>query len=315
MNSFARDVKSELARKEIKHPCCIEAEMKGFLEVGGQLLINSGKKSLVFKTGSASIARRIFSLVKVCLNVTPAVIYGQRKEFQKDNIYFIQAPAEAKVLSLLARLGFLPGTTQETPEALQKKCCRRAYLMGAFLAGGSLNHPDREYHLEIVFPAEEYASRARDILETFGLETRFFQRKGSFVIYLKGGDTVGEFLRIVGAHQALFEYENVRVVKGIRNRTNRLVNYETANLTRTAFAAHEQINNIKLIQEKIGLENIPSSLRQVARLRLRFPEETLNELGNKASPPLSKSSINHRMRRLKALAHKASEKGKQSKKQ
>lgn len=308
MNSFARDVKNELARKVLKQPCCMEAEMKAFLEISGKLVISAGKKNLVFKTENASVARHLFSLVKACLDVAPSVIYRQRKQLQKNNVYFIQSKVDKEVRSFLSRLGFLPGKSEDDSEMLQKKCCRRTYLKGAFLAGGSLNHPEKEYHLEIAFPDEVYARRAQDVLDTFGLETRYFQRKEYFVIYLKGGETIGEFLRIVEAHQGLLEYENVRVVKGIRNRTNRLVNYETANLTRTAFAAHEQINNIKVIQETIGLENIPASLRQVARLRLRFPEATLNELGKKISPPLSKSSINHRMRRLKALAYKAGEK-------
>ncbi len=309
MNSFARDVKNELARKGLKNSCCIETELKAFLEISGTLLISAGNKSLVFKTENASVARRLFVLVKACLNVTPSVVYGKHKKLQKNNVYFIQCKADKEVLSFLSRLGFLTENKKNgAAQVLKRKCCRRAYLKGAFLAGGSINHPEREYHLEISFPQESYALRAQNTMKPFGLEAHYFQRKDFFVIYLKGGETIGEFLRIVEAHQGLLEFENVRVVKGIRNRTNRLVNYETANLTRTAFAAHEQINNIKIIQKTIGLENIPSSLRQVARLRLRFPEATLNELGNKATPPLSKSSVNHRMRRLKSLAHKAAEK-------
>ncbi len=305
MNSFARDVKSELARQRLKHACCMEEELRAFLEINGKLVLSAGQKTLVFQTENASVARRFFSLAKTCFDVTPEVLYGRHKKLQKNNVYFIQSIMDEEALSFLNRLGFLAGGNEMAAGRRRKKCCRRAYLRGAFLAGGSLNHPEREYHLEISFPAEAHVLQAQQVLKTFGLEARYFERKGHFVLYLKGGETIGEFLRIVQAHQGLLEYEKVRVVKGIRNRTNRLVNYETANLTRTAFAAHEQVKNIKTIQDTRGLETLPPSLRQAARLRLRFPEATLHELGSKASPPLSKSTVNHRMRRIKTLAQKA----------
>ncbi len=304
-----RDVKSEIARQGLQQACCLQAELSAFLEISGKLVLSAEPPRLVIKTENASVARRLFSLFKSCLHLPPTVVYGQHRKFLKNNVYFIQGRADREVLFFLSRLGFLAaGRSKEAVVEAGKKCCRRAYLKGAFLAGGFLNHPEREYHLEIAYPAEEYALRAQKVLQTFNLAARYFARKDSYIIYLKSGEMIGEFLRIIEAHQGLLEYEKIRVLKGVRNRTNRLVNYETANLTRTVFAAHEQAQNIKTIQETVGLDSLPPSLRQVARLRLRFPEATLHELGSKASPPLSKSTVNHRMRRLKTLAQKAAAK-------
>jgi len=186
----------------------------------------------------------------------------------------------------------------------QGSCCRRAYLRGAFLAGGSLTNPEREYHMEMVVPYEYYAQEIVRLLVFFSMDIRYFQRKGDFVLYLKGGEKIGDFLRIIAAHSGLLSFENIRVVKGVRNQINRLVNCETANLTKTIFASQDQIESIRLIQRTIGLENISSSLREIAELRLNNPEATLKELGDQALPPLSKSSVNHRLRRLNALALK-----------
>ena len=175
---------------------------------------------------------------------------------------------------------------------------------GIFLAGGSLANPEKEYHMEMVVPYESYAEEIVRLLSSFGIEIRYFQRKSDFVLYLKGAEKIGDFLRIIAAHSGLLNFENIRVVKGVRNKINRLVNCETANLTKTIFASQDQIQSIHLIQKTIGLENISPSLREIAQLRLAFPEATFKELGELAEPSLSKSTINHRLRRLNDLARK-----------
>lgn len=314
MPSFAQQVKNELARRPFHSSCCGREEMRAFLEMAGKLVISKEKISLVLVTESASVARRLFSFLKLYFEEVPEVLYGQRNKLKKKGLYLLQLSLPENSLELLRRMelppaGFFKGKDRNSlfSSSSLKKCCRRAYLRGAFLATGSLNNPERGYHLEILAPYESYAKKIKDILASFGISSRYFERKGDYVVYLKEGEKIGEFLRVVEAHRGLMEFENIRVVKGIRNKANRLVNCETANLTRTAFASHEQITNINLIRETIGLENIPPALRQVAQLRLEHPEATLKELGGLASPPLTKSSVNHRMRRLNALAHKVKE--------
>jgi len=318
MFSFALQVKNELARSPFTKRCCSLAEIKAFMQVNGSLEIGKNSRRILIPTEYASVARRLFMLLKHVFQVTPGVLTCRKNRLQKKNSFLIQVSREDDVSQILKELDFFPacrktGATEfevkGQPKGLKNVCCRRAFLRGVFLAGGSLTNPEREYHMEMVVPYESYAKEIARLLRFFGLEIRYFQRKGDFVLYLKGGEKIGDFLRIIAAHSGLLNFENIRVVKGVRNQINRLVNCETANLTKTIFASQDQIQNIRLIQETIGLENIPSSLREVAQLRLCYPEATLKELGDLAEPSLSKSSINHRFRRLNDLAGKIKKPG------
>ena len=309
LSSYTRQVKEELARHSIKDFCCTRAELRAMLEMRGELVISAQTHRIIIQTENAATARRIFSLFKHCFALAPQVLSGRKPRFNRKNAFSVQLCGKEAVLIVLKSLDFFDGD----PEAgkyrlarqyggLKKPCCRRAYLRGAFLASGSLNNPERDYHLEIIAPNETYAQSISKVLASFELPARTFERKGTQVIYLKEGEKIGEFLRIIAAHGGLLRFENVRVVKGVRNKINRIVNCETANITKTALAAHAQVSNIKLIDAHVGLENISPSLREIALLRLRYPEAALQELAKLAEPALTKSTVNHRMRRLSALA-------------
>ncbi len=315
MLSFALKVKNELARSPLAKSCCSRAEVKAFLQVNGFLEIGVNTRKILIHTEYAPVARRLFLLLKHAYKITPGVLtcHKNRLQKKKKNSFLIQVSGEDNVSKILRDLDFFSPACGKTKAAestgkrrkgLQDICCRRAYLRGIFLAGGSLTNPEREYHMEMVVPYESYAEEIARLLSYFNIEIRYFQRKSDFVLYLKGAEKIGDFLRIIAAHRGLLNFENIRVVKGVRNKINRLVNCETANLTKTIFASQDQIQNIRLIQETIGLGNIPSSLREVAQLRLAFPEATFKELGELAEPSLSKSTINHRFRRLNDLARK-----------
>ena len=316
--SFAVQVKNELARLPLDKRCCSLWEIKAFLQVSGFLVLAENGRKLLIPTEYAPVARRLFQLFKHAFNITPEVFTLRRNRLQKNHSYHIRISEEDDVTTVLRELdpfpaswkmtrrgGKLPpGSRAPAGKSRQKICCRRAYLRGVFLAGGSLTNPEKEYHIEMVVPYELYVEEIVRLLRFFEIEIHYFQRKDDFVLYLKDGEKIGDFLRVIAAHSGLLNFENIRVVKGVRNRINRLVNCETANLTKTAFASQDQIKNIHLIRETIGLENIPPSLRETAELRLRFPEATIKELGDLAEPPLSKSSVNHRLRRLNELSRK-----------
>lgn len=320
MSSFSRQVKNELVRYPYKKRCCALAELQAFFQMSGRLTINKKAVSITLQTQSASVARRIFSLFKFCFAVSPEILFCRRNKLRRNSTFLLRVPDKDDSFLVLRELGFLKTAPESdrpvfkpywqscaAERGLMEKCCQRAYLRGSFLAGGSINNPSTPYHLEIVAPYYSYAQLITAMLSSFNLEGRYFKRKEDFVVYLKGAEKIGEFLRIVSAHNALLAFENVRIVKGVRNRINRLVNCETANLTKTVFASQEQIGNIGLIEETMGLKALPPTLRQVAQLRLRFPEATLQELGEMAVPPLSKSAINHRLRRINTLAQKIRE--------
>jgi cell division protein WhiA len=199
-------------------------------------------------------------------------------------------------------LQFIAGIDKEL---IKKACCKRSYLRGAFLAGGSVNDPEgSSYHLEIASFDYDHSLALCELTNQFGLNAKLIERKKGWVMYLKEGEKIIEFLNIVGAHQALLRFEDVRILKGMRNQVNRIVNCETANLNKTIQAAVRQIENIRLLERVVGLNNLPPKLREVAEMRLKYPEINLKELGQMLPGTVSKSGVNHRLRKLDELAEK-----------
>lgn len=186
--------------------------------------------------------------------------------------------------------------------AKRSKMSTKGLIRDAFLRSGSISDPEKFYHLEIVFSSEEEAKTIQKMLEDFKLDAKIVERKGHYVVYLKEGSQIADMLRIMEAPLALMEFENVRIVKEMRNSINRQVNCEAANLGKTISAAVKQVEDIKFICSKVGLENIPEGLAETAKKRLEHPEATLKELGEFMDPPLGKSGVNHRLKKLSELA-------------
>ena len=184
----------------------------------------------------------------------------------------------------------------------RSKMSTKGLIRDAFLRSGSISDPEKFYHLEIVFTSEEEAKAIQKMLEDFKLDGKIAMRKGHYVVYLKEGAQIADMLRIMEAPLALMEFENVRIVKEMRNSINRQVNCEAANLGKTISAAVKQVEDIKFICSKVGLENIPEGLAETAKKRLEHPEATLKELGEFMDPPLGKSGVNHRLKKLSELA-------------
>ncbi|MBR2401721.1 MAG: DNA-binding protein WhiA [Lachnospiraceae bacterium] len=184
----------------------------------------------------------------------------------------------------------------------QSKMTSKGMIREAFLQSGSISDPEKFYHLEIVFTEYEEALRIKQMMESFRLDGKIVERKGHYVVYLKEGAQIADMLRVMEAPLALMEFENIRIVKEMRNSINRQVNCEAANLGKTISAAVKQVEDIKFICSKVGLDNIPESLAETAKKRLEYPEATLKELGELMEPPLGKSGVNHRLKRLSELA-------------
>lgn len=182
------------------------------------------------------------------------------------------------------------------------KMSTKGLIRDAFLRSGSISDPEKFYHLEIVFTSHEEAKSIQKMLEDFGLDAKIVERKGHYVVYLKEGAQIADMLRIMEAPLALMEFENIRIVKEMRNSINRQVNCEAANLGKTISAAVKQVEDIRYICSKVGLDNIPESLAEIAKIRLEYPEATLKELGELMDPPLGKSGVNHRLKKLSELA-------------
>lgn len=185
---------------------------------------------------------------------------------------------------------------------IERGCCKQAYLRGAFLASGSMTDPEKGYHFEIVCNDACHAELIEYIMSDFGMEPRIVRRKKYHVVYLKDGSMIVDILNVMGAHKSLMGMENVRILKDMRNSVNRRVNCETANINKTVSAAVKQIEDIRYIEQTKGLKYLPDNLRTIAELRLEEPDMPLKELGERLVPPLGKSGVNHRLRKISEIA-------------
>ncbi len=306
--SFTATIKKELTRLDSK-PCCKKAELSALVRMNGVVHIQKRTFMVDIVTENPSTARYIFSLIKKLYQVQPEVLVRKKVRLKKNNVYLIRLASKAN--QILEDLCIMKKDSWEriegiSPEFLKRSCCRRAYLRGAFLAAGSVNNPDSaSYHLEIVSTYNDHSQSLCQLMNEYYLHAKVIERKKGFVTYIKEGDKIGEFLNIIGAHPSLLKFENVRIMKDMRNSVNRLVNCETANLNKTIQAAMRQIENIKRIDEEIGLDYLPQKLREVAETRLKYPEANLAELGQLLpGGKVSKSAVNHRLRKLEEIAKK-----------
>ncbi|MCL1632255.1 DNA-binding protein WhiA [Sporolactobacillus sp. CPB3-1] len=302
--SFAADTKRELTLLEVDD-CCARAELAALTRMNGFISIRNRHIELDIATENAAISRRIFRMIKQAYHYQVEILVRRKMRLKKNNVYIVRLKEAAR--PFLEDLKIIDDSGQFTreiaPDLVEKECCRRAYLRGSFLAGGSLNHPESSYHLEIFSNYEEYTYSLAQFMNTFNLNVKVLPRKNGYIIYMKEGEKITDFLSIIGANKALFYFEDIRIVKDMRNSVNRLVNCETANLNKTVTAAMKQMENIRLIQKSIGLDELPDKLREIAEIRLKNPDITLKELGEMVSgEPISKSGINHRFRKIDAIA-------------
>lgn len=304
--SFAAQTKKELTMVEAE-PCCEQAELSALIRMNGSVQLTNKKVVLDISTENAAIARRIYSLLKKHFQVHTELLVRKKMRLKKNNVYIVRIPA--RVQEILKALHIVSEGFIFTPGIYAgltaRNCCKRAYLRGAFLAGGSVNNPEgSSYHLEISCMYEEHCQALVTLANEFHLNARCIERKKGFIFYIKEGEKIIELLSIIGAHQALFKFEDVRIMRDMRNSVNRIVNCETANLNKTIGAAVRQIDNIKLLQKEMGLENLPDKLREVAEIRLAHPDMNLKEVGELLKVPVSKSGVNHRLRKIDELAEK-----------
>nr|WP_269206566.1 DNA-binding protein WhiA [Mammaliicoccus sciuri] len=299
-------MKNELTRIEVDD-CCAKAELSALIRMNGNLSISNQQFVINVQTENAAIARRIFSLIKKCFGVEVELLVRKKMKLKKNNIYISRIKVKAK--EILDELGILQDGMfkhEIDKDILQKDCCKRSYLRGAFLAGGSVNNPETSsYHLEIFSLYEEHSADLTALMNQYELNAKLLERKKGFISYLKEAEKISDFLSLIGGYQALLKFEDVRIIRDMRNSVNRLVNCETANLNKTVSAAMKQVESIQLIDKEIGIDNLPDRLREVARLRIDNQDVSIKELGEMVSTgKISKSGINHRLRKLNEMADK-----------
>jgi DNA-binding protein WhiA len=305
--SFASETKKELTNLEIK-PCCTQSELSALIRMNGSMSFSNRKLIVDIQTENAAIARRIYTLIKKSYDVPVELLVRKKMRLKKNNVYIVRLSQRAKeILEDMKILG--EGFTfihDIASDLVKKKCCKRSYLRGAFLAGGSVNNPETSsYHLEIASLYKEHNESLCELMNKFGLNSKTLERKKGYITYLKEAEKITEYLNIIGAVNALLRFEDVRIVRDMRNSVNRLVNCETANLNKTIGASIRQVENIRYINDTVGLHILPEKLREIAELRLHYTDVTLKELGEMvAGGTISKSGINHRLRKIDEIAEK-----------
>lgn len=308
--SFSGNVKEELARGISKARHCQIAEVAAILCYLGTIEKKGRQIEVRLTTENVILAKKYFELVKRAFLVQPAILIKRNSYLNRSRVYVvtcIQSEEESTILQAL-KLPMLTDKERLSKEwlvnelLLQKSCCKRAFIRGAFLATGSVTDPEKGYHFEIVCSSDQKAQQLIGQLAFFEIEGKSIHRKGHVVVYIKEGSQIVDALNVMEAHAALMELENVRILKEVRNRVNRNVNCETANINKTVNAAVKQIEDIEYIQSTIGLGELTPALAQMARLRVQYPEAPLKDLGKMLDPPVGKSGVNHRLRKLSEIA-------------
>ena len=299
--SFSNDVKNELSRLETNEVCCDKAEVLGVLRMSGAIVIRGMNIGIHFSTENAALARRVLQILKNNYQVQTEVVITRSRRLKKNNRYQVRVLPAPQVSIAMNELQLLSMESDLKNPLLNKQCCKRAFLRGAFLGGGSISRPSSDYHLEMVTGNEDFAHSIIKVMHTFSMKAKLTDRKNDYIVYLKDGESIANFLRVIGAHNSMMELENVRVLKEMRNNVNRRVNCETANLGKVVKAAVRQVNCIKFIDEHMGLSELPQALQDTARLRLEYPDASLNELVE-YSGGIGKSGINHRLKKLQEMA-------------
>jgi DNA-binding protein WhiA len=306
--SFSVKTKDELARIYPEKTCCKTAELSALVRMDGTVTVSAHQRTGFFLvTENSGLARKIYRLMKDVFDQDMEIIVQRKKRLKKNMLYQIQTRDSDQTPQIMEALGIWDGGRRIAPgipkDLIRSQCCRRSYLRGVFLGAGSVSRPEASYHLEIVAGHDAQAQALAGLINRFpGMQAKVVARKQWHVVYLKDSEQIVDFLNVVGAHQALMEFENIRIMKGMSNQVHRRVNCETANLTKTVEASMRQIRNIQRILDTHNLESLTPALAELAELRLRNPDLSLKELGEMMDPPVSKSGVNHRMRQLEAMA-------------
>lgn len=308
--SFSSRVKEELSYQTGSAMHCRIAEIAAILSMCGQIFQEGdGKVSIKIQTENLAVARKYFTLLKKTYNIDVDICIRNHIHTGKSRTYILDVADDYAARKILSSVKFMNGDGEIEEDyaivhlmILRKACCKRAFLRGAFLCAGSISEPEKTYHFEIVCMTPERAQQICDMMKTFNIDGKCITRKKYHVVYIKEASQIVDMLNVMEAHVSLMELENIRILKEMRNSVNRRVNCETANISKTVSAAVKQIEDITYIRDTVGFSELTDGLKEIAELRLQYPEASLVELGKLLSTPVGKSGVNHRLRKLSVLA-------------
>ncbi len=310
--SFSQEVKDELEKQIGQARHCRIAELAVILLCYGRISTTKiGQNRLVISTEHETIVRKYFTLLKKTFNIDNSVLKSVFSTENNGRVFEGILEDETLIETILKAVKMwdeerktLLKCADVSEVLLKSACCKRAFLRGCFLCSGSMSDPQKGYHLEYLCNNEEMAEQILRVIGDFEAEAKIVRRKKYYVVYVKEGASIVELLNVMEAHISLMNFENTRILKEIGNHTNRKVNCETANIIKSVNAANKQIADIEKIRDCKGLDSLPASLREIAEVRLQYPDAPLGELGKYLEPPIGKSGVNHRLRKLGEIADK-----------
>ncbi len=307
--SFTADIKDEIARVPPTCSHCERATLAALVRIEGTLFFSGkGRYRMEIVTDNPSVARLVVRLLHSLYGLKTELTM-RRSVLHKTPNYLIEVPAQPSLAAALEDLGVLSGEASLEmgikDELVAKQCCAAAYLRGAFLGSGFVSNPRSDFHFEITLESEELAHDLVELMAQKDINARIMRRRSSYMVYLKSGEAILEFLAFAGAHHAALVMEEERVVKSVRNDVNRMINAEMANQQKASNAAVGQLFAIRTVLERYRMESLPPAIQEFIRLRVAHPNASLKELGEASDPPLSKSAVYHRVRRLEQLAKEA----------
>lgn len=307
--SFSLSVKNELAKIALSDVSEVIAEIAGMVPMCASLKMRMRDIDVYFNTENASVARRIFTFLKNFYSSDVEVKVSKSRQLKKNNYYSVVLKDSGASRVLLYDIEFIRGENVFIPTytpmfILRDDEAKRAYIRGCFLGAGSISNPEKHYHMEFVSNNERHANYLKNIINQYGFNSKIVARKQNYIVYIKEAEQISDLLSLMGAQNSMLQFENVRVVKDINNNVNRIVNLENANLSKIVNSSVKQVIDIEYIKERIGLDALPESLREVAELRLEDDTMSLKELGQRLNPPIGKSGVNHRLNKIKDIANK-----------
>lgn len=308
--TFSAQLKSSLAKHKPSKRCCRLAELSAIIRLTGKIRHEDGDPVALTLTASSSPAMRTAKDLLIHeFSVKPHLEVQHTKAFGRNHRYLLNLEDPAHLTQILHEVGVLDEhleTATALPGRIIKEgCCRISYARGAFLSAGSMSHPHASYHLEVTSHDHEWGAAFADLLNKLGIKAKLSHRRSSSVVYLKGSGEISSFLALVGGHQPLLELEDVLVRRQVSSQINRLVNCDSANAGKTAAASEKQHADIAYLDATVGLDSLPAALQEIAAIRAEYPDVSIAELAELSTPPLSKSAVAHRLRRLSLLAEQA----------
>lgn len=306
--SFSSEIKDEVAKIKIDDYKLILSELAGITPMCGILNFKNNKISMEYITENAPVARRIFTFLRRSFGFEVEV-KNVRSTQLKKNVFIIYISQDESCRLLLDELKYIKGASvfminYAPTDLIRTSNEKKAYIRGAFMGSGSITDPKKGYHLEFVSENESNAYFLSDTINDFGLNSKVIMRKEKYIVYIKDSEQISDFLSLIGAYNSVLNYENVRVIKEMRNNVNRIVNCETANLNKTVKSSYDQVEDIKLIEKEIGIENLDEDLKAIAKIRLENRSMSLNDIANSLEPKVSKSTVNYRFKKLRRIANK-----------